>query len=516
MIERRFDDWACRRPYHPAMQHGAPNRNELRNIARRAMFERGMQPDFSAAVIAETNAVTEHLPAAGPSLRDLRNLLWASIDNDDSRDLDQLTVAQPAAGGTRILVAVADVDGTVQQRSATDDHARINTTSVYTAAQVFPMLPERLSTDLTSLGEGRERAAIVIDMAVGDDGTVTGAEVYRAVVINRAKLAYNGVAAWLDGKAPAPPRLAAVPGLEQQLRLQDRVAQQMKTLRHRHGGLSLETIEARAVFTGDVLTDLCLDEKNRAKELIEDFMIAANGVTARFLADQRFPSLRRVLRAPERWDRIAALAADLGGRLPASPSAVALEQFLIERRRADPARFGDLSLSVVKLLGSGQYALELPGQQAEGHFGLAARDYAHSTAPNRRFPDLITQRLLKAALAAQPVPYSNDELAALARHCTEQEDQAVKIERQVRKSAAALLLAPRIGARFWAIVTGASDKGTWVRIASPVVEGMVVRGAAGLDVGDRVQVELVSTDVERGFIDFAAAGHGDGARARRN
>jgi exoribonuclease-2 len=408
-----------------------------------------------------------------------------------------------AGGAVKIFVAVADVDASVKKDSAIDDHARTNTTSVYTAAEIFPMLPEKLSTDLTSLGEGQKRLAIVIEMAVGADGTVNESDVYRAVVLNRAKLAYNGVAAWLDGTTPPPPKLAAVRGLDEQLRVQDRVAQAMKNRRHRRGALSLETLQTRAVFDGDVLADLLPDEKNRAKELIEDFMIAANGVTARYLEGKGLPSLRRVLRTPERWERIVALAATLGEHLPSEPSAGALEDFLTKRQQADAERFPDLGLSVVKLLGSGEYAVQLPGQKSDGHFGLAVRDYTHSTAPNRRFPDLITQRLLKAALAGRPASYRNDELDALARHCTEQEDNAAKVERQVRKSAAALLLASRIGERFDALVTGAAEKGTWVRILRPPVEGRLVRGFEGLDVGDRVQVELVHTDVDRGFIDFA-------------
>ncbi|MGH7307056.1 MAG: RNB domain-containing ribonuclease, partial [Candidatus Rokuibacteriota bacterium] len=265
----------------------------------------------------------------------------------------------------------------------------------------------------------------------------------------------------------------------------------------------LETIQTRALFNGDVLADLLPDEKNRAKELIEDFMIAANGVTAQYLEAKGFPSLRRILQTPERWDRIVALAAALGERLPAEPNAGALEAFLIARQRADALRFPDLALSVVKLLGSGEYAVQRPGRKSDGHFGLAVRDYAHSTAPNRRFPDLITQRLLKSALAARPPAYGDAELDALARHCTVQEDNATKVERQVRKSAAALLLVSRLGERFEALVTGATEKGTWVRIIRPAVEGRLVRGFEGLDVGDHVQVELVHVDVERGFIDFA-------------
>jgi VacB/RNase II family 3'-5' exoribonuclease len=469
------------------------------------MTERGLLADFSPAAQAETAAITSAASESDPSIRDLRGLPWCSIDNDDSRDLDQLSVAQPSAGDTvKILVAVADVDAVVKAGSAIDGHARTNTTSVYTAAEIFPMLPEKLSTDLSSLGAGQVRLAIVIEMVIASDGTVMQSDIYRALVQNKAKLAYNGVGAWLEGSAPAPAGLVAVPGMDEQLRTQDRVAQAMKGLRHRHGALTLDSLETRAVFVGDVLSDLQPDEKNRAKELIEDFMIAANGVTAKYLEGKGLPALRRVLRSPERWERIVELAAGLGARLPPTPSAQALEDFLIARRTADPERFPDLSLSVIKLLGRGEYVVELPGQQADGHFGLAVKDYTHSTAPNRRFPDLVTHRLLKAALAGRPAPYVNEELDGLARHCTEQEDNATKVERQVQKSAAALLLSSRVGERFDAIVTGASEKGTWARILQPAVEGKVVRGFQGLDVGDRVQVELVDTNVDRGFIDFAA------------
>ena len=491
----------------------APSRHLLRGIARRAMRERGLEPDVSPAVLAESGALRAAATAGGDAaIRDLRGLLWASIDNDDSRDLDQLSVAEPLdKGAVRILVAIADVDALVAKGSATDRHAEVNTTSVYTEAEVFPMLPEHLSTDLTSLNQDQERLALVIDMTVAADGTVTESDVYRAVVLNRAQLAYNSVAAWLEAGGPAPPRLESVPGMGELLRIQDRVAQAMKKLRHERGALNLQTVAARPVFDGEVLTDLRPDERNRAKELIEDFMIAANGVTARYLGARGFPSLRRLLRSPERWERIVGLAADLGERLPAAPDAAALDAFLARRRAADPTRFPDLSLSVVKLLGSGEYAVQLAGGASEGHFGLAVRDYTHATAPNRRFPDLITQRLLKAAIAGRPAPYSNDELETLARHCTEKEDAAAKVERQVRKSAGALLLSSRIGERFEALVTGASAKGTWVRVVppGPAVEGRVVRGFAGLDVGDHTRVELVHTDVDRGFIDFARA---DGAR----
>jgi len=476
----------------------------LTDIARRAMRERGFAPDFSAAVLKETTAAVAASAEPNRSIRDLRILPWVSIDNDNSLDLDQLSVAQPLAGvAVKILVAIADVDAVVNPDTAIDAHAQINTTSVYTAAAVFPMLPEKLSTDLTCLREDAERLALVVDMTVADDGTVSESAVYRAVVRNHAKLAYNSVAAWLDGQAAAPARIAAVPGLDEQLRVQDRVAQAINRFRHMHGALSLETIEPRPVFEGDALTDIQLERTNRAKQLIENFMIAANGVVAKYLAHKGLPSLRRQLRTPERWDRIVALAADLGGHLPAEPSASALEEFLAARRKSEPAKFSDLSLSVVKLLGRGEYVLEVPGTTADGHFALAMNDYTHSTAPNRRFSDLITQRLLKAADSGRATPYSNDQLAQFGRHCTEQETNATKVERQVRKSAAALLLESRVGESFDAIVTGASQKGTWVQIAHPLVEGKLVRAFAGLNVGDRIRARLVHTDAELGFIDFA-------------
>jgi len=467
------------------------------------MLERGLLPDFSAAVRAELASITAPAKAEA-ALRDLRQLLWVSIDNDDSRDLDQLSVAVTDAGRITILVAIADVDAIVTKGSAIDGHAHTNTTSVYTAAEIFPMLPEKLSTNLTSLGEDEERAAIVIEMTVASDGgSVTASDIYRAVVLNHAKLAYNSVAAWLEGAAAPPERLASSGDLREQLRIQDQVAQSMKQLRHQHGALSLATTQARPVFDGDILVDLEAEKKNRAGELIEEFMVAANGVTARFLENKRIPSIRRVLRVPERWDRIVDLASSYGARLPARPDIKALEDFLVRRRAADPMHFPDLSLTIVKLLGRGEYVLETPGQLIQGHFGLAVKDYTHSTAPNRRYPDLITERLLKAALAQKAPPYSVDELSGLARHCTENEDAAAKVERQVQKSAAALLLASRIGEHFDAIVTGASAKGTWVRITKPATEGRVVRDYAGLDVGDRVRVQLVDTNVERGYIDFA-------------
>jgi exoribonuclease-2 len=478
----------------------------LRDIARRVMRERGLLPDFTAAGQAQADALREAQVAPGPALRDLRLLLWASIDNDDSLDLDQLSFAAALPdGAARVLVAIADVDAAVPRDSPLDAHAAHNTASVYTAAQVFPMLPARLSTDLTSLSQDHDRLAIVIDMRVDAAGRMDDSTLYRALVRNRAKLAYNSVAAWLDGAGPMPAAVGAVPGMADQLRLQDRVAATLKEQRHARGALTLETREARPVFAAGILQTLTPDEANRAKELIEDFMIAANTATMRFLEARRIPALRRVLRIPAHWERIVAVAASSGARLPAVPNAAALNDFLVDRRRREPERFEDLSLTIVKLLGRGEYVMEVPGTPDPGHFGLAISDYTHSTAPNRRFPDLLTQRLVKAALAAAASPYTAEELSTLAAHCTVQEDNAARVERFVAKSAAALLLEGRIGARFDGIVTGASPKGTWVRIGAPTTEGRVVSGQDGLEVGDHVGVRLVRTDVEQGFIDFARA-----------
>jgi exoribonuclease-2 len=480
-----------------------PHRLILQQIAHRVMIERGLVPEFPPQALAELAGIHGPATRTEESTRDLRNLLWCSIDNDDSRDLDQLTVAEAMPdGAAKVLVAIADVDALVKKGSALDDHARQNTTSVYTVAEIFPMLPERLSTDLTSLNYDSDRVALVIEMVLAGDGSLQSSDLYQATVHNRAKLAYHGVAGWLEGNGPMPQGIGAVSGLDENLRLQDRVAQKLKALRHQHGALDLETIEARPVFDGDQLKDLEADKTNRAKDIIEDFMIAANGVAARYLAAKKFPSLRRVVRVPKRWDGIVGLAAGRGTTLPKEPDAKALEQFLVSAKAADPLRFPDLSLSVIKLMGPGEYVVELPGDSVAGHFGLAVEDYAHSTAPNRRYPDVITQRLLKAAVAGSSVPYENNELEALAKHCTEEEDAAKKVERQVTKSAAAMLLESRIGEQFDAIVTGASDKGTWVRLLHPPVEGRLESGFEGLDVGHRLRVQLVSTDVERGYIDF--------------
>jgi exoribonuclease-2 len=480
----------------------------LQGIARQAMIDKGLAPDFSPEAEKQAESITAAAHEDDASIKDLRDLLWCSIDNDDSRDLDQLTVAQDLGGGNvRAMIAVADVDAIVKKASPIDDHARQNTTSVYTAARIFPMLPEKLSTNLTSLNEHEERIAVVMDLVVASDGSITKGDVYRARVHNKAQLAYNALGMWLEGKGELPPKANAVPGLAENLKLQDKTADKMRELRHENGALDLETIEARAVMSNGHVVDLQAEARNNAKNLIEDFMIAANGVSARFLASKGLPSIRRVVRSPERWDRIEAIAAQYGEKLPGDADAKALEDFLVRRRKADPLRFPDLSLAIVKAMGAGEYVVELPGQNPIGHFGLAVKDYTHSTAPNRRFPDLITHRLIKAALAEQKSPYTNEELEALATHCTEAEDAANKVERQVRKSAAACILESRIGDRFDGLVTGASEKGTWVRVFHPPVEGKVVHGWQGLDVGDKVTVKLIDVNVERGYIDFVRVHH---------
>lgn len=500
----------------PAPVHAAPGsqRARLRAIATRVMRERGLDPEFPSAALAQVAALSGPPATTEEPTRDLRQLLWCSIDNDDSRDLDQLSVADPLPGGdVRVLVAVADVDAAVPKGSPCDRHAAQNTTSVYTPAVIFPMLPERLSTDLTSLSDQEDRLSIVVETVVTPDGTVRSSDVYGARVRNRAKLAYNSVGAWLEGHGSLPQAAASVSGMDEQLRIQDRVAQALNATRRARGALEFESFEARAIFDGDDLADMTPERPNRAKSLIENLMVAANGVTAVFLTARGFPSLRRVVKSPERWDRIRDLAAQSGVTLPGEPDAIALSAFLTERRSASPDTFVDLSTTVIKLLGSGEYMVERPGAKGRnspggsstGHFALAVHDYSHSTAPNRRYPDLITQRLLKAALAGNRCPYELEDLDGIADQCTRQEDAAKKVERQVRKSATAMLVESRVGEIFDAIVTGASSKGTFVRVWSPPMEGMLMTTRAGLDVGDRLRVRLDGVDIDRGYIDFVPA-----------
>ena len=476
----------------------------LEQIARRVMMEHGFQTDFSTAAFDELAKIQNFDAGKGIIFKDLRQLLWASIDNDDSQDLDQLTVAEELPdNNVKILVAIADVDSMVKKNSEIDGHAHQNTTTVYTAGKTFPMLPEKLSTNLTSLDYNEDRPALVVEMIIDDAGEIKSSDIYHATVNNHAKLAYNAVAAWLEGKEPTPNKAVAVPpALAENLRIQDRVAQKLRSQRYKRGALELQTLEASPVFDGDEIRDLQVEENNRAKEIIEDFMIAANDVTAVFLQGKQISSLRRVVRAPKRWDRIVEIAAQHNFQLPAQPDSKALSDFLVKQKAADPLRFPDLSLIIIKLLGAGEYVVELPNQTAPGHFGLAVKDYTHSTAPNRRFPDLITQRILKSTLSGSQMPYTDSELSELAQRCTEKEDDANKVERQVAKSAAAMLLSARIGDLFDAICTGAADKGTWVRIFQPPIEGRLARGYEGVDVGNRLKVKLVHVDVDKGFIDF--------------
>ncbi len=479
------------------------HRSYLRRIARKAMRERGLLPDFSEAELLELNSI--HIPdrKTDPHLSDLRHLQWCSIDNCDSRDLDQLTYGETLTKGkTKIMVAIADVASLVRQNSLLDNHARHNTSTVYTAAEIFPMLPEQLSTDLTSLNAHEDRAAIVVEMTVTEDGNVQDYHISKALVRNHAKLSYTQVSRWLEEEIPTPDEISKVPGLEANLKLQDHVAQQMKQLRHERGALEFETIHALPRFENDTIQDLETDQSNRAKDIVADFMIAVNGVVALYLEAKGFPSIRRIVRTPKRWDRIVELALQHGHRLPLEPDPKALNLFLAAQKALDPLRFPDLSISVIKLLGSGEYDVEVPGENSPGHFGLAMKDYTHSTAPNRRYPDLLTHRMLHAALEGKALPYSPEELDALATHCSKTEDVVNKIERQVLKSAAAMLLQSRVGEQFKGIVTGASEKGTWVRLFKLPVEGRVVEGFMGLDVGERLRVELLRTDVQRGFIDF--------------
>jgi VacB/RNase II family 3'-5' exoribonuclease len=469
--------------------------------------ENGFDPDFGQPVEAQISSAKA--PASTDGLRDLRGLLWSSIDNTESRDLDQIEVAEELSNGAiRILVAIADVDGLVTKGSPADLHANENSTSVYTGVAVFPMLPEQFSTNLTSLNENTDRAAVIIENVVEANGDVSRYDVYRGVVRNKAQLAYDDTGDWLEntsgGTVQPPPKVASTPGLAAQLRLQWEAARRLKREREENGALDLETIEATPVAQDGRVVDLKLTHKSAARDLIEDFMIASNVAIAKWLEALGRSGIRRIVREPERWGRIVELAAQYGETLPAEPDSLALSKFLTKRRAADPLRFPDLSLTIVKLMGPGAYALDLPGKDPGGHFGLAAHDYSHATAPNRRYADLITQRLVKAALANTAAPYSNDELAEIAQHCTEREDAARKVERTMRKVAAALMLADRIGERFDAIVTGASPSGTYVRLLHPPAEGRVVHGEKGLDVGDRVKVKLVGTDPEKGWIDFTA------------
>jgi VacB/RNase II family 3'-5' exoribonuclease len=493
------------------MQSSHPLQFNLITAAHAAMIEHGFQPEFPKGVDTELAAIQAHPepPSAQGSsaeFQDLRSLLWSSIDNDTSKDLDQIEWAEQLPDGRiRVLVGVADVDARVAEGTVIDGHARSETTSVYTGVKVFPMLPPQLSEGATSLNENEDRAAIVVEYKVDPTGTASEGKAYRALVRNRAQLAYNGVGAWLDGKGPAPAKVAASTALAEQLKLQDKAAQSMLGSRYQHGALDLETIETRPVTVGTEIVDLARQEKNRATSLIEEFMVAANGVVAKTFEDAKVASIRRIVRTPKRWDRIVEVAAGLGATLPAQPDSKLLNDFLLAQKEKDPDHFPDLSVAVIKLMGPGEYVLVKPNEPSPGHFGLAVQDYTHSTAPNRRFPDMVGQRILKALLQKGKQPYSEGDLNTIAVRCTQMEDAARKVEREMTKRIAAVVLHSRIGQSFRAVVTGVNQYGTFVRALDPHVEGMLVRGGHGLDVGDRLTVKLISTDPQKGFIDFATA-----------
>ncbi|MDE3199755.1 MAG: RNB domain-containing ribonuclease [Acidobacteriota bacterium] len=488
------------------MSSSHPLHFNLIAAAHAAMIERGFQPDFPEGTESELKEISAEPPiGASDQFQDLRHLLWSSIDNDTSKDLDQIEWAERLSDGRiRILVGVADVDVRVVQGSIIDSHARSETTSVYTGVKVFPMLPTELSEGITSLNENEDRAAVVIEFTISPGGCVADGKAYRAIVRNQAQLAYNSVGEWLEGSGPAPEKVAANADLAAQLKLQDEAALHMVGCRFQHGALDLETVETRPVMLADEAVDIKKLQKNRATSLIEEFMVSANGVIARTFEQAGVASIRRVVRTPKRWDRIVQMADGLGTHLPQEPDSKALNDFLLAQRSKDPDHFPDLSLTIVKLMGPGEYVLVRPNESSPGHFGLAVQDYTHSTAPNRRFPDMVTQRLLKALFEKKSQPYSQDDLEAIAQRCTLMEDAARKVEREMQKRIAAVVLHPRIGQSFRGIITGVNQYGTFVRTLDPHAEGMVVRGGKGLDVGDKVIVKLVSTNPERGFIDFAA------------
>jgi exoribonuclease-2 len=480
--------------------------HDLRAVARQVMIDDGFDPDFAPAVAGELQQVGKH-GDAGPAPVDMRDRLWSSIDNDDTRDLDQIEYADAAENGDfRLYIGIADVDAEVPKGSAIDAHASAQTTTVYTGAAIFPMIPTELSAGATSLFSGVDRKCVMVEMLIGSNGELRSAKIYRALVKNRAQLAYSGVGVWLDDGAAVPEAITKTPGLEAQVRLQARIAAALRKTRLEKGALDIETIEARAISTNGQVTAIEKTQRNTATDVIEDFMIAANQSVASFLEQHHVSGIRRIVRSPERWERIVDLAKEFGKQLPAAPDPVALQTFMLERKRADPDHFPDLSLAVVKLLGPGEYILDQPGVEEPGHFGLAVQDYTHSTAPNRRYADLVTQRIVKAVLAGNPPPYTDDELSAIARNCTLREDAARKVERSVRKIAAAILFSNRIGERFKAIVTGNKSSGTYVRVVNPPVEGRLMRGEKGVDVGDEIEVELLSTNPKRGFIDFGRVG----------
>jgi exoribonuclease-2 len=485
------------------MNDPRPSPLDLQAMARQVMVAQGFEPNFPPATQQQLADIRAHPPQLTPSdkLRDLRGLLWSSIDNDTSKDLDQIEVAERLPNGdVKVMIGIADVDAFVAKDSPIDQHAARETTTVYTGICNFPMLPEELSTGASSLLENVDRPAVVTEFEISVNGSLDSSDVYRAIVRNKAQLTYGAVGAWLEGTAAAPPKVAASAELQAQLKLQDEVAQAFRKLRYENGALNIDTSEVHPVVLNQQVVDVVKEEKNRATDLIEDFMIAANGVVARLL--EKVSSLRRIVKTPEHWDGLVRLAAEQGEKLPAQADSKALNDFLLRRKAADPDHFADLSLAVIKLIGPGEYVLERPGDPEQGHFGLAVQDYTHSTAPNRRFADIVTQRLIKTLLAGKPGPYSDDELTAIAANCTEKGDAARKVEREMSKRLAAVAMSHRVGETFDAIVTGVTPSGTFVRVMQPHIEGLLAQGAQGLHIGDKIRAKLTRTDVQRGFIDF--------------
>ncbi|MGD0417909.1 MAG: RNB domain-containing ribonuclease [Terriglobales bacterium] len=488
------------------MNDSRPSSIDLQAMARQVMLTQGFEPDFPPATRQQLADISAHPPQLTPSdkVRDLRGLLWSSIDNDTSKDLDQIEVAERLPNGdVKVMVGIADVDAFVAKDSPIDQHAAKETTSVYAGVTIFPMLPIELSTGASSLLPDVDRAAVVTEFVINASGALNASNVYRALVRNQAQLTYSAVGAWLEGTAATPPKVAASSELQAQLKLQDEVAQALRKLRYANGALNIDTAEVVPLLLNQEVTGVATVEKNRATELIEDFMIAANGVVARLL--EKVSSLRRIVKTPEHWDGLVRLAAAQGEKLPAQADSKALNDFLLKRKAADPDHFADLSLAVIKLIGPGEYVLERPGDPEQGHFGLAVQDYTHSTAPNRRFADVVTQRLIKALLDGKPGPYSDDELAGIAANCTQKGDAARKVEREMSKRLAAVAMSHRVGETFDAIVTGVTPKGTFVRVLQPHIEGLLAQGAQGLHVGDKIRARLTRTDVQRGFIDFVRA-----------
>jgi exoribonuclease-2 len=481
---------------------------DLTELAKKAMKERNFLTEFSPDVQAEVTQIPDSILTILPSIKDLRKKLWFSIDNDDTKDLDQLTYReQLEAERIKIYIAIANVEDWVAKDSAIDQHAQQNTTSIYTPTKVFSMLPTKLSTNLTSLNEKQDRLAIVVEATMTANGSIEDHILYSAYVCNQAKLTYNRVASWLDGEGPIPDKILKVEGLEEQVKLQDKVAHRLKNFRYKQGALTFDVRESYPVIEHNKIVGVKTLEKNRAHDLIENLMIVANTATAHFLSNHQRPSLQRVVRIPKRWDRIVAIAKEYGDSLPEQPDSKALEIFLIKRWLLEPLHFSDLSLVIIKLLGRGEYIIQYPGEEPIGHFSLAIKHYTHSTAPNRRYTDLITQRLITSIFKNKPSPYSDQELEALARHCTQKENDAEKVERKMKKSAIIVILSSKINEIFDGLVTGATPKGTWIRIFHPPVEGKLIQGFENVDVGEQIKVKLVHVDIEAGFIDFIRVGN---------